>query len=347
MVNPYAVKGAAQFWRTAVASIPPEEVCPIPHKRFVINAQDRVATAGSCFAQHVSRHIGTMAGIDFLQTEVSPADQPVFSARYGNIYTVAQLRQLLLEATGQLPVPPLALQRSDGRWVDAFRPTTYTEGFATKADVTTARRAHLDAVRRLFAECSVFIFTLGLIEGWTMSDSKFVLPVHPGVVTDEDDSLEVRFHRYSYEETKSEFIAFWNEFRNINPRVRLIITVSPVPLTATFTDDHVLQATVYSKSVLRSVCGTLENSISDVFYFPSYEIISSHFNNGKYFDSNKRTINEPGISHVMRVFEKTYLISSSELDDTSGFPSVNKILDTSFSERVICDEEKYGTNIGF
>ncbi|WP_036290615.1 GSCFA domain-containing protein [Methylosinus sp. PW1] len=348
MGNPYATKGPSQFWRTAVADLAPEDVSPIPHKKFQIGEEDRIATAGSCFAQHVSRYIEAMPGVRFLQTEASPADQPVFSARYGNIYTVAQLRQLLLEATGQLSLPPLVLPRPDGRLVDAFRPTTYTEGFASLEDVAAARRAHLEAVRRVFTDCTVFVFTLGLIEGWTTPDGQFVLPIHPGVTTDDPQAAAALFHRYSYEEVKADLEEFLAGLRKINPGARVILTVSPVPLTATYTDEHVLSATVYSKSVLRAVCGSVESSVENAYYFPSYEIISSHFNDGKYYDSNKRTVPEIGVSHVMRVFRAAYFGQTSEPVAPPPKPATeSSVLDQSYAGRIICDEEKYGTNIGF
>ena len=52
--------------------------------------------------------------------------------------------------------------------------------------------------------------------------------------------------------------------RDRNPRIRFLITVSPVPLVATAEDRHVLVSTVYSKSVLRAVCGELEAQYDDV-----------------------------------------------------------------------------------
>lgn len=346
MGNPYATKGPSQFWRTAVADLSPEEVSPIPHKTFLIGAEDRIATAGSCFAQHVSRYIEAIPSVHFLQTETSPADQPAFSARYGNIYTVAQLLQLLMEATGQVSLPPLFLPRPDGRFVDAYRPTTYAEGFASPEDVALERRAHLDAVRRVFTDCTVFVFTLGLIEGWTTPDGEFVLPIHPGVATDDPQASAARFHRYSYEEVKADLEAFLDELRKINPGARVILTVSPVPLTATYTDEHVLSATIYSKSVLRAVCGAIESSVENAFYFPSYEIISGSFNGGRYYESNKRSVSEEGVAHVMRVFKATYFNSSSERA-APATPVKSSITDRSYAGKVVCDEEKYGTNIGF
>ena len=38
----------------------------------------------------------------------------------------------------------------------------------------------------------------------------------------------------------------------MNPKARLVLTVSPVPLAATASGSHVLPATIYSKSVLRA-----------------------------------------------------------------------------------------------
>ena len=45
--------------------------------------------------------------------------------------------------------------------------------------------------------------------------------------------------------------------RDYNENMRFILTVSPVPLVATAGSEHVLAATLYSKSVLRAVAGFL------------------------------------------------------------------------------------------
>ncbi len=280
MGNPYATKGPSQFWRTAVADLAPEDVSPIPHKKFLIGEDDRIATAGSCFAQHVSRYIEGMPGVRFLQTEASPADQPVFSARYGNIYTVAQLRQLLLEATGQTSLPPLVLPRPDGRFVDAFvrrpiRKASRARKCRNRAARASRRRAA--GVHRLHRVRLHAGAHRGVDDG-----GRQIRSAHPSWSHDDDPQASAaRFHRYSYEEVKADLEAFLAGLRTINPSARVILTVSPVPLTATYTDEHVLSATVYSKSVLRTVCGSIETSVENAYYFPSYEIISSHFRQWK------------------------------------------------------------------
>ena len=88
----------------------------------------------------------------------------------------------------------------------------------------------------------------------------------------------------------------------VNRRMRFLITVSPVPLTATATGHHVLAATTYSKSVLRAVAGELYSRFPDVDYFPSYELIATPFARGFFYESNLRAVSRAGVENVMRVF---------------------------------------------
>ena len=53
--NPYQDLPDHQFWRRALERIPMAEVDPVVHPRFRLQRGDKVATAGSCFAQHIAR----------------------------------------------------------------------------------------------------------------------------------------------------------------------------------------------------------------------------------------------------------------------------------------------------
>src|SRR5262249_18603280 len=88
----------------------------------------------------------------------------------------------------------------------------------------------------------------------------------------------------------------------LNPGLRIILTVSPVPLVATYTEHNVLLASSYSKAVLRAACGEVEGRHAHVHYFPSFEIISHPASFGQYLDTDLRAVTERGISHVMACF---------------------------------------------
>ena len=57
MKNPYREVSDHQLWSRAVGRVEAHDINPIVKPKFQISFKDRVATAGSCFAQHISRQI--------------------------------------------------------------------------------------------------------------------------------------------------------------------------------------------------------------------------------------------------------------------------------------------------
>jgi hypothetical protein len=102
-LNPYRSLPDHRFWRKAIANVPSFAIDPLIDAPFRIAPQDKVATAGSCFAQNIARALQT-SGFCYFVPESGPADLSdqeraarnygVYSARYGNIYTTRQLLQL-------------------------------------------------------------------------------------------------------------------------------------------------------------------------------------------------------------------------------------------------------------
>lgn len=66
--------------------------------------------------------------------------------------------------------------------------------------------------------------------------------------------------------------------------------------------DHVLVATMASKSTLRAVAGQVASQFDFVDYYPSYEIINSPPFRGSFFEPNQRGVNHVGVDHVMTSF---------------------------------------------
>src|SRR6185369_4771378 len=93
-----------------------------------------------------------------------------------------------------------------------------------------------------------------------------------------------------------------NLLRTHNPDIRILLTVSPVPLTATASGRHVLLATTHSKAVLRAVAGEIADGYNLVDYFPSYEMITGSPFRSNFFEENLRSITPSGVSFVMDSF---------------------------------------------
>ncbi|SMX40996.1 GSCFA domain-containing protein [Maliponia aquimaris] len=306
MPNPYQSLSHTHFWKTAVSDRR-DRVHPQVQKSFRIAPGQRVATAGSCFAQNLARHLRDSPAVSFMEAEPLRPDDPVFSGRYGNIYTAHQLLQLFEEVESGAVDKGCAIRRHDGRWVDMHRPFIEPDGFADPDAVFAARAAHCAAIRPVFHEADVLVFTLGLTEAWQHTAPGRVLPACPGIYSDAP-ATDYEFVNFGFAEVKAAMEQFAARLTAANPAVKLLLTVSPVPLTATYTQDHVLVATMHSKAILRAVSSELAAEIANIFYFPSYEMVANPYTDTSAFSpDNLREVTPEAVQEVMRVFDADYL----------------------------------------
>ena len=346
--NPYRGLAASQYWRSGVAEVGPGQFDPVTSVKFQITSHDAISTLGSCFAQHLARHIND-SGLRYMvteplleteeQTEQAAMMATQFSARYGNVYTTRQALQLLDRANGWETADDV--WERNGRYFDAFRPHVRAGGFATIEELCDARIAHLKAVKRVFTESDVVVFTLGLTEAWMSTMDGAVYPTAPGVIAGSQDNSRHVFQNFSYPEVLSDLLNWCQRVREMNSSVRILLTVSPVPLNATYMPRNVWTSTTYSKAVLRAVAGDVATELSYVDYFPSYEIVTSPQAHGKYFEDDLREVTSVGVKHVMRVFDRHYVLRDGMSDprEPTQVRAASKIGVGQKVSDVFCDEE--------
>ena len=332
--NPYSKLPESAFWKTAVAERNPEDLSDLYSKKFDLLDSDRFAAAGSCFAQHITRHLkingfnvidAEPAPEEIVETEKNAQGYGLYSARFGNIYTVHQLLQLAQEVAGERVVEDLVWQR-DGRFYDSLRPTVSPEGLESEQLVVEARSRHIDCVRNMFQDMTVFVFTLGLTESWRDKKTGTVFPVAPGVVAGDYCADRHEFVNFKVMEIVSAFELFVgtvNKIRGVEkPDYKILLTVSPVPLTGTAGGHHVLKASTYSKSVLRVVAENLYSDWEYIDYFPSYEIITNQAAKGEFYESNFRSVKPAGVKSVMKVFFSEHGLEVSSR--SNSFSAINE-----------------------
>ncbi|MFJ9706582.1 GSCFA domain-containing protein [Streptomyces sp. NPDC101234] len=310
MQHPYTRLPARSFWRTAVAEPDPADIDGLWTPKFAIGQDDPVVTAGSCFAAHIGRAL-LAEGMHWYDAELPPpgltaAEQAArgyrrFSFRTGNIYTAAALRQWVAWALEE-EKPPEEVWEEDGVFHDPYRPALEPDGHRSPDDVLRARAVTLDAVRTALRTADVLVFTLGLTEAWHDVRTGTVLPMCPGTVRGTYDPGRHVLHNHTVDRVHRDLTDVLAMARGVNSRLRTVLTVSPVPLTATATGRHALVATTHSKSVLRAAAGQLADACDDVDYFPSYEIVTGFPYRAAFFEPNLRTVTPDGVAFVMRHF---------------------------------------------
>lgn len=313
-MHPYSELPRRHFWKKFVSDVAWRDLDINDAPKFALTREAKVATAGSCFAQHIARYMRNAGMAPYIAEPAHALVQQYggelesytqFSARYGNIYTVRQCLELFRQAFDIIPMIEDFVE-DKGRWFDLLRPNAIKAGFASLAEARADRAYHLTRVKLMFETTDVFVFTLGLTESWFNVKGGHTYPACPGTVKGQYRPEEHRFHNFTCSEVVADLEALIAELSKVNPALKVIFTVSPVPLVATRSDRNVLIASSYSKSVLRAAVGEVEVKYPHVAYFPSYEIISHPASFGQYQASDLREVTERGVSHVMNCFLSTF-----------------------------------------
>ncbi|MBT4889824.1 MAG: GSCFA domain-containing protein [Rhodospirillales bacterium] len=354
-MNPYKKLEPHCFWTKQVGNNTTSEIDYDPFPKFTFSREnDAFATAGSCFAQHFARELKARGG----RYTVSEVAHPLmskeengwgtFSARYGNIYSVKQLRELLEQSFGRRkPIIDLA-QRPDGRWVDLLRPRAVPLGFSSSEEAIADRVFHLSQVRRIFETANVFVFTLGLTEIWTNVADGYAYPMCPGTAAGTYNPDEHEFKNSSFPEVYDDLMKSCELIHDQYPDCKILLTVSPVMLVASMEQRGAIQSSMVSKSILRLAADVVKNELSYVDYFPSFEIISGPQAKGQFFKDDARDVTPAGVMCVMDYFFKSRMhigsddIIRSNVDEhkNEGTPD---IADLEAYFEVECDEILLGS----
>jgi len=352
--HPYVGLPDRQFWKKEPGIKSPALFDPVSSVSFKITPEDRIVTAGSCFAQHVSHNITKSGFNHFISEPLHPLIDPklaevfnygMFSARYGNVYTARQLLQLLQRAYGHFaPIDSTWPLGDAGRVVDPFRPQIQPNGFGSSEELVADQRYHLACVRRSMENLNIFVFTLGLTEAWMDRRDGAVYPIAPGISGGRFDPEVHSFTNFSETESSADLVAALRMIRAVNPGALFILTVSPVPLNATMVNRHVFVSTTWSKAVLRIAAENAVSTLDRCCYFPSYEVITSPYSRGRYFGSDCREVTPEGVAHVMQLFFRHF--ADCELDGAPVQQHAN-VLDLAqdvgrkLEEKIniLCDEE--------
>lgn len=352
VANPYSKLPRRAYWRTSVerAAKSGGLIADLWRPSFPITTSDPVITAGSCFAQHISGAL-VRSGFRWVEAERAPFGLSsaaarqfgygIFSVRTGNIYTTRMLVQWLSWA-----IAPETQSREvwtdDGAFFDPLRPQIEPGGFEDEEELFEARRATLNALRKAVETSSVFVFTLGLTELWENSATGLAYSSCPGTLGGTFDPSTHAFRNMTYPDVMADLETILKLLRELNPDIRLLLTVSPVPLAATAAEEqHVLTSTTYSKSVLRAAAGAFCEQHENVDYFPSYEIVTNPGLNRQMFDTDRRSVLPDGVSFVMQHFLASLGISAQETEDEPSKPRDEideAVAAAKHADDVVCEE---------
>ncbi len=127
---------------------------------------------------------------------------------------------------------------------------------------------------KIIQESNVFILTLGVAPAFfDRATGEFVLP-RPSALNSRVLAEKYLFRTTSVQENVDNVLYLINFVRKIAPEIKIVVTVSPVPLLASFEHESAVQADCLSKSTMRLVAHEVVNNsnLANILYWPSFEI---------------------------------------------------------------------------
>lgn len=240
---------------------------------FKLVPAEQVFTIGSCFARNIERHLRRLGyktpTNDYVPKELIGLPLDGFMNKFTPHSMLNEVRWALAPEDAADPALSLIAQR-DGTFIDG----QLMSKIAVSHERGLERRREITEVFQKIRDCRVTVITLGLVEAWY--DKKADLYLNRSLPKDCADLEPGRFelHVLDYHELYSSTRQLIELIlQRGHAEGRIVLTVSPVPLTATFTENDVVTANMYSKSVLRTVAEHIVREFDAVDYFPSYESV--------------------------------------------------------------------------
>lgn len=252
----------------------------------LIDKSTRLLTFGSCFAGNIAKHLSA-AGFNLVGKGENASSGGIYVVECNegivNTFTMRQMFEWVYH--GKTPNEP-----------------TWRESGSDLYKFSEDKRA---ATKALFDSADVFIITLGLSEVWYNKTTGDVFSSNiPRAIFDEAIH---GFRVSTIEENRNNLDVIYNLIRQHRPEARIILTLSPVPLMATFRNISCISANTVSKAILRvaidEICRTYASDTL-LHYWPSYEIVMEAFNDS--FLNDNRHVREEVLTYIMTIFEKLY-----------------------------------------
>jgi len=281
---------------------------------FQLQREDKLFAIGSCFARGIeSALIEQKMEVLSRTTEFDsfPAANNEMRLGFTNKYNTFSIYNELhwaLDPAAEFPRHSL-VEVGNGLFYD---PHTNPALQLSSLEETIRRHQLIETVTRRIAQCRVVIITLGLAEVWRDKIADIFLnhtPI-PEALRSHPDRYEFHVTNFAQNLSNLERIhTLLSQFGH--PDVQVVVTVSPVPLMATFSGEDVVIANTYSKSVLRTVAQEWATAHKNVHYFPSYEIVQNS-DRLVTWEEDLRHVKGEVASHIMRLFLRHYLAGSPD-----------------------------------
>jgi hypothetical protein len=299
-----------QVWPGSFDNPPLDGTFPAPDAcDLTIMPSTPIASMGSCFAREIKRRL-IQKNYSYITEETHHPAAVHASAAWERVYSTHCMRQIF-EYTFENWEPDLRWWQApkSGKIQDPYRRVILYDSLKEAEEDLKRHRRHSQLA---LTQAEVLILTLGLTEIWQDRADKSVICLPAGPYVNEGgDMSRYDFKVSRYGENLKNLERIHEIMTKHNPNCKLLVTVSPVNLWATFRKDlDVISASCNSKSTLRAVADEFTVRHENVFYFPAFEMATIYqpLSGLTYFSEGRENfhVNKPTVKFIMNHFFKFF-----------------------------------------
>ena len=290
------------------ANFPSLRVTP----KFELTAGSSVYAMGSCFAREIEAALGRQNfNVRSFRHEDFPPELFASPHVWGpsNFLNRYNTASMLLEVERLAGVRTIAdtamLYGASDKLVDLHFAASCEAG---DQDLIRKRREVTKAVGSQIMDADVVIMTLGLTEAWFDKESGFYINSSPDLMTLRRDSDRFEMHNLDFAQNLTNLERIYEIITSQKSDRKFVITVSPVPLQATFNNVDIVIANFDSKMTLRAVAAEFCRRQPNVLYFPSFEMVFNSDPNHAW-KGDRRHVTTAMVDHIMDTFSECHGIS--------------------------------------
>ena len=275
---------------------------------FEMSVEDSVFAIGSCFARNIERtllQLGMRVPSQEFEFGIVGAEMERSSGLF-NKYSVHSMLNELRWALERETYPgdDIILSLPGGVYADLQLGMTRLE--YPKEDILKFRTAYLDAMAQV-KDADVVILTLGYVETWYDNHLGIYINVPPPTSLIKEFPDRFSFQVLGYQDVLNGLNDIHELLKKHRTKpLRMLVTVSPVPLLSTFRDMDVLVANTYSKSVQRAALEEFSTKNTGVDYFPSYEFVTMSDPNSAWTTDDYRHVSPYLVTRIMHSVINNY-----------------------------------------
>jgi len=247
----------------------------------LLNATSRIVTLGSCFAEVMGR-------------KMAHYKLPVLVNPFGTIFNPVSLFKLLQQALNPDEEFTGELVARDGFWYAYDLHSSFTA--STQAALRQNMQQLLRQTRDFLTQADVLVLTFGTAVAYVHHESKQVVsnchkfPQH-----------HFQKHLLTIPEMLIAFQKLYAALQQLNPQVRILLTVSPVRHL-----KETLELNSVSKSTLRVLCHEIVQAKPGASYFPAYEIMLDDLRDYRFYKADMLHPSAVAEDYIWQKFIQAY-----------------------------------------